>query len=106
MYGYVRIYPRAPASIAPHSGSGGCTPRPIKLKDAQNNNAAARRDVQLMIIGITEFGMICENMIRKLEQLDAFAACTYSFSRMLRICALKIRERAATFPIAIAITVS
>ena len=60
MYGYVRIYPRAPASIAPHSGSGGCTPRPMKLKDAQNNNAAARRDVQLMIIGITEFGMMWE----------------------------------------------
>ena len=73
MYGYVRIYPRAPASIAPHSGSGGCTPRPMKLRDAQNNNAAARRDVQLMIIGITEFGMMCENMIRKLEQLDALA---------------------------------
>ena len=47
---------------------------------------------------------ICPGVTTK--QLDALAACTYSFSRILRICALKIRERAATFPIAIAITVS
>ena len=41
--------------------------------------------------------MICENMIRKLEQLDAFAARLYIFfSRMLRICALRFVERAAS----------
>jgi hypothetical protein len=69
---------RALLNIEPHSGTGGCTPSPRKLRDA-----ATRMTNPILIVQITEsetamFGRTCNRRIRQSEAPRLRAAVTKS----------------------------
>ena len=68
--------------MAPHSGLGGCTPRPMKLSWEAARIDWATPIVIWTIRGAMAFGRMCLRMMRVVEQLMAVAASRYSILRM------------------------
>ena len=90
MWGDVLINCLEEDSIAPHSGVGGCTPRPKKLKPAAATIILATPIVADTIIGEKEFGNKCFTIVCNLPQFIETAASMYSFSLTFSICALSL----------------
>src|SRR5690554_136639 len=66
--------------IAPHSGVGGCTPRPRKPSAALAKMASGIPNVAVTITGVRTLGSTCLNITRHLLMPEARAASTYSRS--------------------------
>ena len=66
--------------MAPHSGVGGCTPRPIKLSPAAMVMVWATPIVACTMIGEMQLGSRWLMMMRRLLQLMDWAASIYSLS--------------------------
>ncbi len=67
---------RASASIVPHSGSGGCAPRPRKPSAAASRIAVEMPSVACTISGATQFGNTSLNINRIRPAPATLAAVT------------------------------
>src|SRR4030042_5544793 len=85
MYGAVNTWLRSALNMEPHSGVGGCAPRPRKDRAAASRMAVAIPNVPKTISGVSEFGRMRPNKIYKVLPPKAREAATKSISRVVRI---------------------
>src|SRR5699024_4158747 len=89
--------------MAPHSGVGGCTPRPRNESPAADNIAVAMNRVVFTMIGDMMFGRICWKMIFPFFAPSARMASTYSSFFVVSVEPRTILAKWGTAPIAMAI---
>ena len=72
------------ATMMPHSGAGGRTPRPMKLSPAAFRIAQPRFSDTCTIIGGSALGTMCSASTRQSRLPDSLAACTKPALRRTR----------------------
>ena len=92
-------------SIAPHSASGGVTPKPRNDRDEAVKIAVPRLSVTLTIIWDMEFGMTWVKMMRRLLSPIVLHASTYSELFRLSTTLRTMRVKPGMVNIVMAMTV-
>ena len=97
---------RPSATITPHSGSGGCTPKPRKLSEEISSTASPNCSGISAMIGPSAWGSTCRRRVLYQGRPFTVAAVTKSASRTRSTSARRILVKPAIEPTPTAIAIS